>query len=284
VIREFLDRGVDAATGLEFGVAGDGSLNSAPSIRVFLLDQLARVDRAGAAGYGRKILASMTSPDEWAVCLRNLALADSSPEARAFLQDKFSQMLQHEPWQKNPSAGYLEAFDVAVYLGGTGFLETLAELANGKDNQALAHAAYLALDRLVIQEPASMLGYLQTAPTLLRGRELMRADLFARADVRDPGQRQVLEAYLLNPQLEVRELNQFVGVYPNANFQVSNNLLTRSETPDFARLTGRDAAALRVAQDWLADPRFAGLKGPLERITSRLETFVKQADQRRQSR
>jgi hypothetical protein len=276
-IRDFLARGGDAPTRLGFAVGPDGFLNAAPSSRVFLLDQLARLDRAAAAECAKQILARMDSPDEWAVCLRNLAIADASPETRAFLREKLLQLLGHEPWQKEPSVGYLEAFDVAVHLGGTNLLPALSGLACKKDNPAVAHAAYLALDRLAIQEPASALGFLQANPGLLAGRELMRADYFARLDARDPAQRAVLESYLLSPQLGAAELNQFAGVYPNANFKISNNLLTRSQTPNYGTLKERDTEALRLTQEWLADPRFAGLKPQLAKIKGRIETFVKQA-------
>ena len=162
----------------------------------------------------------MDSPDEWAVALRNLASGDSSPDGRALLEQKTIAMLQYQPWQQNPSVGYLEAFDVAVYLGGTDLLPTLSDLVRQQD-PALSHASYLALDRLVINNPAAVLGALEAAPDLMQGREATRADYFARADVRDPQQRQVLETYLLNPSLSASELQTFAGIYPNANFMIS---------------------------------------------------------------
>ena len=95
--------------------------------------------------------------------------------------------------------------------------------------------------------------------------------------VRDPQQRQVLENYLLNPQTSAAEIGAFAGVYPNANFMISPNLLTPTPTPDHASIVSRDAASLSVAQDWLADPRFANLQAPLMRITSRLQQFAQQS-------
>ena len=93
-----------------------------------------------------------------------------------------------------------------VYLGGTGFIPTLSGLVQSQDNPAVAHAAFLALDRLVIGNPATVLESLESAPDLMTGRESTRADYFARADVRDPEQRQVLESYLLNPSISASEL------------------------------------------------------------------------------
>lgn len=278
-IRGFLDSKADAPTHLGFKLASNGLLDEAPTLRTFLLDELARLDPAAAADYSKVILSSMDSPDEWAVALRNLASGDSSAEGRALLEQKTAQMLPYASWQQNPSVGYLEAFDAAVYLGGTDLLPTLSGLVRQQDNPAVAHASFLALDRLVINNPATVLAALEAAPDLMQGRESTRADYFARADVRDPQQKQVLENYLLNPAIGAAELNTFAGVYPNANFMISPNLLTRNATPDREALMSRDAQSLAVAQEWLADRRFANVAPELRRVTQRLEGFVAQAQQ-----
>ena len=146
-----------------------------------------------------------------------------------------------------------------------------------QDNPAVAHAAYLALDRLAISEPAALLGALEADPNLMQGREQTRADYFARADVRDPQQRQALENYLLDPQRSGAELAQFAGIFPNANYMISQNLLTPTPTPDHAALTSRDAASLQAVQQWLADPRFTNLQQPLLKVQQRLANFARQA-------
>jgi hypothetical protein len=276
-IRQFLDSKMDAPTRQGFKIGAKGFLNEAPSLRTFLLDYLGQIDPVAAAEYARVILSSKDSPEEWAVALRNLATGDSSAGGRALLQQKAGEMLQYGPWQQNPSTGYLEAFDVAVFLGGTGLVPALTDLVRKQDNPAVAHAAYLALDRLAINEPATLLGALAADPDLMKGREQTRANYFARADVRDPQQRQVLESYLLDPRTSAQELQQFAGLFPNANFMVSQNLLTPTPTPDHAALTGRDAASLQVVQDWLADPRFAKVQPQLQRAKQRLEDFARQA-------
>jgi hypothetical protein len=276
-IRRFLDSKADAATQQGFKIGAKGFLNEAPSLRTFLLDYLGQIDPVAAAEYARVILSSKDSPDEWAVALRNLAVGDPSAEGRALLQQKAGEMLQYGPWQQNPSTGYLEAFDAAVYLGGTGLVPALTELVRMQDNPAVAHAAYLALDRLAITEPGALLGALEADPALMQGREQTRANYFARADVRDLQQRQVLERYLLDPRTSAQELQQFAGLFPNANYMVSQNLLTPMPTPDHAALTGRDAASLQAVQDWLADPRFTNVQRPLQKVQQRLEGFARQA-------
>jgi hypothetical protein len=190
-------------------------------------------------------------------------------------------LLQYAPWQDNPSVGYLEAFDVAVYMGGTNLLPTLSDLVRRQDNPAIAHASFLALDRLVLNNPTAVLGAMESDPEWMQGRESTRADYFARADVRDPQQRQVLESYLLNPSLSPAELQTFAGIYPNADYMISPNLLTQANTPNHDSLVSRDAQSLAVLQQWLADPRFSSLQPTLQRITTRLQGFVQQENQGR---
>jgi hypothetical protein len=272
-IREFLDSGSNAVTGSEFTLEKNGDLKTAPTLRLFLLDHLARINPSAAAEYSRSILNRMDSADEWALALRNIARQTSAPADFDFLEDKFRQMLQHDRWQKHPSAGFLEAFDLPVFLGRTNLVPDLARWMQQMENQAMAHAAYLALDRLVIAKPETTLLQLQTDPTLMQGREATRANYFARADVQDPRQRQILEGYLLSPNLSADEVTKFAGLYPNANFMISDNLLTRVQTSDGATLAQRDDAALQTVNTWLADPRFARCRPQLAQIQKRLEEF-----------
>ena len=275
VIREVLKSKLDARTHLDLSPGPGGTLESASSLRVFLLDYLAQVDPRAAAEEAERILSQKTSPDEWAVALRNYARVHSSPEGRAFLQQKFDEMVRHEEWQKDPSAGFLQAFDVPVFLGGTELLPTLTELLAKKDNQAVAHAAYLSLDRLVLRDPGAVLTELQRAPELMRGREITRANYFARANLSDVQQRAVVETYLLDPLRRPAELDTFAGLFPNRNLMISVNLLTTASPPDTGPQMSYDRFALRVLADWMDDPRFTKLKPQLETMKARLESFVK---------
>jgi hypothetical protein len=270
-----LDSGQDAPTGRDFTIGPDGTLLSASTRRVALLDQLGRIDPAAAAAYAEKILSSFSSPDEWAISLRNYALARGDDNARAFLQQKLREMLHYDSWQKNPSTGYLEAFDVAVHVGGTELIPDLTELLRQKDNQAVAHAAYLAVDRLTIQEPGTTLELLQREPDLMTGREATRANYFARANVEDDKQRAILEKYLLDPKRDAAELNTFAGLFPSGNFMISHNLLTRCETPTGETLARQDRHALDVVNAWLVDPRFEKARPYLEQTKTRLAGFVR---------
>jgi hypothetical protein len=277
-IRRLLDAKTDAATGQGFKIGGGRALLEAPTLRTWLLDQLATLDPAAAAAYAREILNSSTSPDEWAIALRNLARGDTSAEARTMLETKTDELLRNEAWQRDPSVGYLEAFDTAVHLGGTKLLPPLTELVSKKDNQAVAHAAFLTLDRLVINQPLQTLTALNGHPEWMNGREETRANYFARADVGDAAQRQLVETYLLDAARSPAELQAFVGVFPNANFMISHNLLTGNTTMDGVTLRQRDLASLETVNHWLMDPRFEKLLEPLSRIQARLKEFTKQAE------
>ena len=273
-IREFLDSGEDASTRLPFTLEADGTLKTAPSLRVFLLDLLGQLDPQSAAMVAEELLKNPTSPDEWAVCLRNYALGSLNPAAADFLQEKLRAMWANEAWRNDPSTGYLEAFDVVVFVGGTNLFPALASLVSDRGSPALAHAAFMALDRIAINDTTATLSMLQSHPEFLAGHEATRASFFARADVRDLQQREVLEKYLLNPVLGPAELENFSGLFPNANFMVSFNLLSQTQTPSSDTLARRDRAALQTVESWLADSRFQRLQPQLQKIRTRLATFL----------
>lgn len=274
-IRSLLDSKKDAITGQGFKVGAGGVLLEAPTLRTLLLNQLAMIDPAAAAMYAKEILSTSNSPDEWAVALQALARDGSSADSIALLKDKTGELLRRAAWQNDPAVAYLEAFDTAVFLGGTDLLSPLSDLVRIKDNQAVAQAAFLALDRLVINQPAETLAAIANHPEWMTGREETRANYFARADVGDPVQRRLVETYLLDATRSPAELQAFAGVFPNANFMISNNLLTSNTTPSHAVLTQRDRASLDAVNAWLADPRFASLRPLLQNMKARLEGFLR---------
>lgn len=276
-VKTFLKGRKDAATGLDVTVTKEGRLGDASSLRVFLLDYLGQIDRPAAGLLATQILSSYTTPDEWAVSLRNYAWANPGPDGDGYLLAKSRELLSNPEWLTNPSAGFLEAFDTIVYAHGAVLAPELAGLVRDKENRAAAHAAYLTLDRLTLAEPAAMFRQLVEQPELMQGREQTRANFLARADVREAGQRAVLEKYLLDPARSGQELTTFAGLYPNANLMISNNLLTPTITPKREELVAHDHAALETIREWQNDERFRDLKPHLETMRARLETFVQQA-------
>lgn len=83
-----LAQGEDSRTGQEFGIGPEGGLVTAPTRRVALIDRLIRIDPKVAGAQARRILSEFSSPDEWAIALRASALADRSPEGRAYLEER----------------------------------------------------------------------------------------------------------------------------------------------------------------------------------------------------
>ena len=152
-------------------------------------------------------------------------------ESAAFLQRKTEELIANPAWQADPSIGYLNAFDVLVHIEATGSAPLLSDLVQRKDRKDLAHAGFLTLDRLVQRQPTDLLGRLAADRALQESRPEMVAQQFARADVRDSEQREILKAWLLDPARTSVELRSFAGVYPNNNRFVSNNLLTVESTP-----------------------------------------------------
>lgn len=272
-IRSFLATGSDAPTHLPFSLGGDGFLVSAPTLRVFVLDFLERLDRAAAAETARTILAIPNSADEWAIGLRSLA--HGRPDETQLLATKLRELLHYQAWRASPSAGWLESFDVAVHLGGTTFVPDLAELMRTNNGSAVNHAAFLALDRLSTREPASALPALLENANVLQGREASRAGMLARADLRDASQRTLIEHYLLNSNHAAPELDAFAGVFPNVNGFVSFNLLTTQPNLTRDDIRKRDDAALSVVEAWIADPRFSRALPQLQLMRKRLLEFTR---------
>lgn len=274
-IRGFLTSGRDFKTGQPFEIAADGSLTTAPTFRCFLLDLLPTIDASAAAVIGREILAQATTADEWALALRNLARGEPLDPNADFLQRKTEELIANPEWQAKPTIGYLNSFDVLVHTEAVGSAPLLSELIRRKDRKELAHAGFLTLDRLVLRRPVELLTHLANDQALRESRPEAVAQQFARADVREPEQRRILKAWLLNPARTPNELRSFASVYPNNNRFVSSNLLTVEAPPSGADLARYDEAALQVVSAWAEDAEFAPVRETLELTISRLEGFVK---------
>jgi hypothetical protein len=211
---------------------------------------------------------------EWAVALRNLGRVSDTTDDEALLKAKTSAIIDNAAWRATPSAGYLESFDVIVHTRNVTLCPKLLELCEAPDNRAVRHAAFLALDRLVLAEPSRTLETLVGSAVSHPRSALMLSNMIARADVCDPAQRQLVESYLLDEKRTLSELSAFAGVFPNANFMVSNNLLTESFTADGPELARRDAVVLDVVSSWLKDPRFSRIHPLLEGTYELMKSFV----------
>ncbi|MBI4660467.1 MAG: hypothetical protein HY735_16645 [Verrucomicrobia bacterium] len=273
-ILGFLRSGEDAATGLAFRVGPKHALTEAPTLRTALLDWLGQLDSRAAADHSVQILAAMSSPEEYAVALRNFA--QGRPEQRDELRNYFDRLASHGAWANQPTAGYLEAFDVVPHLADPAFINTLSPHLAPSAHHSLRHASLVALDRLVLANPKGSL-HEMLRENALEDQPLLRASFLARADVRDRGQRELLEQYLLSSSLSERELDKFLRLFPNANRFASYNLLTESAGHSLADLAALDAAALERVREWQTQPRFSGLSPRLKQLENRLVEQVASA-------
>lgn len=263
--------GEDFNTQLDLSLDARQNLASWPSWRVFLLDMLFFTDPEAAANLSRELLSISQSPDEWAVALRNLARVGKHDE---LLKTKSAELLRRREWQKNPSAGYLEAFDVIVHTRNTALAPELLANCDVREAKAVRHASFLTLDRLIMAEPEKLLPELARAASSHPQSGQMLSNMIARADVRDLAQRQAVETYLLDPKRTAEELSGFASIFPNANAAVCNSLLTHPITFDGNDLALRDRASLEIVTAWLADPRFAHVQETLHQSHQRLQNFV----------
>ena len=77
----------------------------------------------------------------------------------------------------------------------------LISLTADTANKPVRHAAFLTLDRLTLADPAAMLEKLIPSAAAQPETALMVSNMIARADVRDPEQRKLVEGYLKSPSL-----------------------------------------------------------------------------------
>jgi hypothetical protein len=273
-IAEQLKEGEDITTGLGFVIGSDQNLSEWPTFRVFLLDVLFDIDPAEGARMGRKVLQTATNPDEWALAMRNVGAGSPSVEDVALLKAKSAEMLHNDAWRKRASAGYLEAFDVIVHTRNAALLPELIAYAGDTANKSVRHASFLTLDRLTLADPVAMFEKLIPSATVQPETALMVSNMVARADVRDPAQRRLVEDYLLDEKRTAPELQSFAGVFPNASQFVSHNLLTRVVTVDGGALAASDRATLDAVSAWLADSRFSRVHPLLLGTKERLSHFV----------
>jgi hypothetical protein len=225
-VHDFFGRNEDLSLPLPFKVEKGGNLSSHPTLRVALLDILAAIDPAAAATLGRELLESPTTPDEWALALRNVARTDSSPATNDLLRQKTEQLITHPDWQEKPTTGYYEAFDLLVHTRSTQSTPLLSSIIRTPDRKDLRHAAFLTLDRLTQVETTQMLGLLANDEALNEVYPEMVAQQMARADRNNPHQEALVQAWLNDPNRSEQQQRAFHSIYPNANRTVSGNLVT----------------------------------------------------------
>jgi hypothetical protein len=250
-IRKFLATGQDAPTGLEYSPGPGGVLAAAPSLRVFLLDQLGVLAKAGkdpeaSLAVSREILSTPGSADEWSVALRNVAWADKN--SNDYLNQKFGELLSKPEWRSNPSIGMLESFDIPVYTQDVSVIPQL-DKALQEPGLPMNQAAAVALDRLAEEAPLKVMDYLNSNPTVLGDSPMLRADYFSKADLTDAAQVQAIEAYFSRKDVTPAEITKTIDGLVSPGSFVSDNLLTTSNPPEDRGAKNLDALQ-KLAPDW----------------------------------
>jgi hypothetical protein len=258
-IIAFLDTGRDAETGLPLIVGPDGTLGTAPTLRVCLIDLLGSVDPAAALLSAREWMERTDSADEYAICLRNLYWNDHEGDRMAEVKDRMNQMLETKDWFESPSAGWLEGLDVAVALGDEeSFVKILrlARMAGALESDeagaAVQRATMMVVDRMVVRDSGLLTKTLAADLGKSIGLSgIPRASLMSRLDPADEGQVNLLRRYLEIPDHEEGELEYFSNLFPNGNHLHGNWLFSSAERPP--------SIADREAADRLALERIEGL-------------------------
>lgn len=241
-IVAFLKSREDAATGLPFAVGPDGMMEAVPSLRLALLDLLPSLDPLAALEMARTIMNQRPSPDEYALALRNMAWNDLDGDLRDELSGRFMDLLKTS-WIEKPSAGFLEAFDIAVEVGGGPMFDRMVALAaeaTAKGNTAASRAAFMSMDRMIVRDP-TVLNAFSKAPGWMDFAPQQRASLLSRLDITQPDQREIFIRYLSSNHA-VGELDHFAKIFPNANYLYGHRLVTADEaTPTIAEVAAADA-------------------------------------------
>lgn len=268
-ILKFLKTGQDALTGEAFTVGSHGELAAAPTFRVMLLDLLGRLCRETKSGealaYSRALLQNKTSADEWAIALRNVGWG--APGDTQYLAGKAAELLRHEPWRRQPTAGYFEAFDVIVYARAVNLIPDLSAMLQEEDN-SLQTSAAVALDRMAEMAPLEAMSFLNTNRAELSHKPFLRADYFGKADLSQPAQRAAVETYLARPDVQIGEKAKMLAVLASPGSFASDNLLTQPPPDEFP--PERIAALQRTVDEWLRAQRFPELTTAIVQLQRRI--------------
>ncbi len=269
--------GKDVPTGLQFVVGANGYLIEQPTIRTWALDYLTKLDLAAALSFGAKIYGEFKSPDEWALALRNDFRAGSAIDGGAALRQRVTELVSHSPWRESPSAGFLEAFDIAVATQSWELLPSFEDALDPKSNQATRRGALVAIDRFSVESPEDFLPQLARNVAWLSTEPLLRASVIARADPASARQLSAAETYLARKDVSDEEGRRFFELFPNANAFVSHNLTTPIRTKSLANIAALDRAALSAVKDWQIRPEFSRWQSAMQAATGRLSEQVSAA-------
>lgn len=274
-VSDFLRSRRDAATGMGFSLGADGVLATAPTLRTALLNWHPSLDPLVSLEMAREILKSTDSADEYAVAMRNLAWNDHDGDLKPELHAAFQHMFNRRDWRADPTAGYLESFDVAVALGDPLTFQMLAECSNPDANDpSIVRAASMSMDRMVLREPGHLADAWNENPQWMDQAPMQRASLLSRLDITREDHRAVFMDYLSSDRITPEEREYFEALYPNGNHLHGHRLVTTNEpSPTIDERAEMDREILRELVD-LSEQAPASATESLRKIRERMSSFV----------
>lgn len=268
-LRQLLETGQDAVTGLDFKVGNHSLLAGWPTLRVFLLDILSTSDPEMAAATARHLLDRTDSPDEYATALRSLTRRGIARADDSELVSRFGQMLDHPQWAQ--SRGFAEALDLARVVGSA---DAARKLTAWNGNLVLKS---MAMDEFAAEHPQAMMEVLDSEPSVT-GKS--RARLMARADPADAGQLAAVDTYLRSPDRTAEEAAVFLKLFPLRSATTGFRLYGTPPSPyTFEQIKAGDRAAIDRVDAWAGDPVLGKYRPHLAALQQRLAEWVAQAEE-----
>jgi hypothetical protein len=266
-IKELLESGADAKTGLDFEVGLHGMLAGWPTLRVFLLDALAISDPEMGMVIASDLLDKTPSADEFATGLRSLTRTDIARAPDAELLTRFDQMLGHKEWQS--TRGFAEAFDLTRFVGTPAAARKLVAWNGNSELRSMAMHEFAA------DHPQAMLETLETDVAL---ESPDRASLVARADPADPRQLGSVDDFLHRPELTAEEAGAFLNAFPLRSATTGFRLYGATPSPyTFDQIKSGDLAAGEIASRWLTDPTLEKYRPQIQALQQRLTNWIEEA-------
>lgn len=263
-LSEYVESGEQVETGLPHGLRIGGSMQSAPTVRIFALNLLSQIDMDAGAHLATAMLQGNPTRDEYAVLFQSI-LKRGTEQDKELANRSAHNIIYSEKVKTDHTPSELESFDVPVYLKDTSTLPRFAELHKLGDDD-VRFASYTALYNLTQSVPTESLAVLNGQTDALGEAPLLRADIFALADLRYSGDRKQIETYLLRDDVGFDEVEKFVALYPNNNSFTGANILT--ERIQTSRSRGERTTELwsDIVQEWIVDPRFEKRKDQLQTL------------------
>ncbi len=277
ILVAYLDSGHNLSTGQLFEVGPNGVLTSAPTLRVQALNWIGEIDANIAADYSWKIFEQSSSPDEWALALRNYGRVLDHPGTDDYFTSQVRALIANQTWQANPTRGYLEAFDSAVFSAVPVVIEDLLEVCFTSNHKGTRLAATMALDNIAGDNPLAVARIITQQGSMIENKPTFRASLMSRLDPVLPEHVEVLTDYLLNPAFSTEEKQVFAKAFPNHNDFASHYLLSNQPPRSLHLMARIDFAALELIRKCQENPAFRDKLELLDVMETQLRKHVESA-------